>query len=72
MNERHSARATRVGIYSGWLKDDADGLAFNLMKAASDPIEGAPAILKDARQKLVTALEQIDRAIATHTAKEPA
>ena len=73
---RKTSRATRIEMYADWIAHDADGLAFNLTNPAAPPIEGATAILAEARALVTRALEQIDQAIATdreaHREKEPA
>lgn len=70
-------RTTRVEMYADWLAHDADSLAFNITHPAAAPIDGATAILAEARAKLTWAIEQIDQAIVADRAvnaaqKEPA
>jgi hypothetical protein len=73
---RKTSRATRVEMYLDWLAHDVDGLAFNLTNPAAPPIEGATAILAEARATVALALSRIDQAIAAdraaHREQEPA
>lgn len=62
------ARATRVEMYADWLAHDIDGLTFQLTYPGAGQIDGATAILADAREKIAGALAQIDNAIAADRA----
>lgn len=61
------ARETRVDVYSQWIADDVDGLAYAVNHhPASQPI--ATAVLAEARERVALALSRLDRAIETDRA----
>lgn len=58
-HSKQQAAETRVEIYAAWLRDDADGLAFNLPPADPASLDE----LRNARATIRAALRTIDQAI---------
>lgn len=64
MSDHFTDRMQRIVGYSNWLRDDASGLAFNLLSTPRLPAEGSKEILTAARGRLLEAVETIDAAMS--------
>ncbi len=66
-----SPRLERIEIYSTWLRDDADGVVYNVRTLPRQPEfeTRAEACLREARSRLKTALDQVDLAIEDYASK---
>ena len=71
MNDEVSPRLARIKGYSAWLRDDADGIAFNVKTLPHQPEfqTEAQAALVEAKQQLENALAQVDQSLADFAAK---
>lgn len=71
MIDEVSPRLARIKGYSEWLKDDADGIAFNVKTIPHQPSfqTEAHAVLVEAKQHLESALAQVNQSLSDFAAK---
>lgn len=71
LRDEVSPRLDRIIGYSNWLKDDADGIAFNVRTMPRQPEFKTKAedALKNAKARLQAALVEVDGALAEFAAK---
>lgn len=71
MIDEVSPRLHRIRRYADWLRSDADGIAFNIKTLPHQPEfqTEAQASLEEAKQRLETALAQVNQSLADFAAK---
>lgn len=71
MIDEVSPRLQRIRRYADWLRSDADGIAFNIKTLPHQPAfqTEAEATLVEAKQRLESALAQVNQSLSDFAAK---